>query len=708
MDFYLQYKDQFDVLLKNEDNVVFFTEMMAKTIRQDIDLAGKMLDATLSFSKKHNLNKATALLNNYYGWYCFDLARYDETIKVALEACNTLEKYPDEVGKKGLARLCNLLMSVYSQIGQVELSNEWGLKGVEIAESLNDDDMLLALMLNLAIGYTELDEYKKSKDILNYIKVRGFKLESEGQIIYSQALAEIEIILGDVKKALTEIDKIYKILEEINPFIYISEIKKIEAMAYSKLGDYEKAEKLFKESYDLAVKYNQYFEICNTMVKWADMLIEKNQIDEAIEKFNHFLEIGEKYQFYQPLRYAYFKLYTIYKERNLLSQSLSFLEKYTHIDKKLYNYHNSQWMAKLATSHSVREASLYKILYDKTELLASIGKEIISTLDENVILRVITEEIHKFMKVDSFSIALYNEENNEITYKYINDDGKLAQREPFKIDKTDTFASYCINNRDDILIQNFYDDYKKYLGVDKAEDYSDINRHNTVYLSYLFTPMVLKDKIIGLMTVQAHDTGVYTQNELNTLKILSNYVSIAIDNSITYKKMERIAIYDNLTGLYSRREIFKFGDDGFNVFKKTGQKMTVAMIDIDRFKNVNDTYGHVEGDKILRSLAELISRNIRKTDFAGRYGGEEFFLVLTNTRGDGAKLLTEKIRNLVANKKFILSKNVKINITISIGLYEVEKSDKDFMSCVKKADEAMYKAKELSRNCVVLYNEIEA
>jgi diguanylate cyclase (GGDEF)-like protein len=707
MDFYLQYKEKFDLVLKNEDNVDFFCEIMAKTIRQDIESAGKMLETLLSFTKKHNLNKATAMLKNYYGWYCFDLSRYDEAIKVALEACNILEKYSDEVGKKGLARLCNLLMSVYSQIGQIELSNEWGLRGVEIAEELNDDDMLLSLMLNLAVGYTQLDEYKKAKDILDYVKVKGFDLDPEGQIVYSQALAEIEMYFGNAKKALDEIGKVYKILDILNPYIYISEIKKLEAMAYSKLGDYEKAEKLFKESYDLAVSYNQYFELCNTMVKWSDMLMEKNQIDEAIEKYSQFLELAEKYQFYQVLRYTYQKLYTIYKEKDLLEESLYYLEKYTYTDKKLYNYHNSQWMAKLATSHSEREASFYKILYDKTELLASIGKEIISTLDENEILKIITEKINKFMKTDSFSIAIYNKDNNQITYKYVEDDGKLKEREPYNLDKKDTFASYCIKNKEDILIKNFYNEYKKYLDIGNVDEYPDIKRKNKIYLSYLYTPMVLNDKVIGLMTVQAYDESAYTQNELSTLKILSNYVSIALDNSYTYKNMERIAIYDNLTGLYSRREIFKFGDTGFNIFKKTDQKMTVAMIDIDKFKDVNDTYGHVEGDKVLRSLAELISRNIRRTDYAGRYGGEEFLLVLTNTTGDGAKLITEKIRKLVASKKFVLNKNHKINITVSIGLYEVDKSDKNFISCVKKADEAMYKAKEMSRNRVVLYGDMK-
>ncbi len=707
MDFYLQYKEQFDKLLENQDNVVFFSEMMAKTVRQDIEKAGKMLETLLSYTKEHNLSKATAILNNYYGWYCFDLSKYDECIEVALEACNILEKYNDKVGKTGLSRLCNLLMSVYSQIGQIELSNEWGLRGVEIAEELNDDDMFLVLMLNLAIGFTQLEEYNRAKDILNYIKARGFNLESEGEIVFSLALAEIEIYIGDIKKVFVEIDKIYKFFEEINPFIYISEVKKIEAMAYTKLKDYDKAEKLFSESYELALRYNQHFELCNTMVKWADMLMEQNQIDEAIEKYNQYLETAEKYQFYQILRYSYQKLYEIYKERNLLEKSLACLEKYTHIDKQLYNYHNSQWMAKLATSHSEREASFYKLLYDKTELLASIGKEIISTLDENIILKVIAEKIHKFMKVDSFSIALYDETTNEIIYKYIDENGMILQREPFRVDKQDTFAGYCIRNKRDVIIGNYYNEYKNYLEIDDATGHPDINRHEKMYMSYLYTPMVLKDKVVGLMTVQAYAEGAYTQNELSTLKILSNYVSIALDNSNTYKNMERIAIYDNLTGLYSRREILKIGENSLNIFKKTGQKMTVAMIDIDRFKVINDTYGHVEGDKVLRSLAELISQNIRRTDFAGRYGGEEFLLVLTNTSADGAKILTEKIRKLVANKKIMLHKNAKINITISIGLYEVQKNDKYFIACVKKADDAMYRAKDLSRNCVVSYNEIE-
>jgi len=214
----------------------------------------------------------------------------------------------------------------------------------------------------------------------------------------------------------------------------------------------------------------------------------------------------------------------------------------------------------------------------------------------------------------------------------------------------------------------------------------------------MYTPMIVKGKIIGVMTVQSKDENVYNQNDMNTLKVLSNYAAIAFENAISYKKMESIAIYDNLTGLLSRREILKIGNVALNHNVNSKDKLTIAMIDVDKFKNVNDSYGHTSGDKVLREVAECVSKNIRKTDFAGRYGGDEFLLVYSNTRVD-------RVRELVFSKKHLLDSD-KINVSISIGLYEFEDGVDDFMSGVKKADLALYSAKNKSRNCTVIYNEM--
>lgn len=700
MDFYLQYKEQLDMLLKDEDNVNFFCELAHKSFRQDTEFYRYVLESTLSFTKLNNLHKATAWLNNYYCWYYFDMSKYKEAIEVALDAYNVLEKYGN---KNGMARLCNSLMSCYSQIGQIELSNEWGIKGVEMAEEIHDDELLLVLMLNIGIGYIQLENFKKAKEIFNYIKAMDYKLEGERKITFAQCIAEIEINIGDVDKAIKEIHKVYELFRNINYEFFISETKKLEAMAYCKLNDYEKADMLFKESYDFAVKFNQNFELCHTLVKWSDMYIKINQVEKGIEKLEEFIPIGKEYDFYQLLRFSYFKLYNIYKRREDLGKALFYLEEYTSVDEKIYNFQSSQWMAKLDASHSEREANLYKILYDKTELLSSIGKEIISTLDENNILKVISKEIHKLMKTDMFSIAVYNEETNEITYKYIDDSGKINLKGPVKINQGNHLTGYCITHKEDILIQNFNNEFKKYVKIDSIEEYSD---QEADFSSLMYTPMIVKGKIIGIMTVQSKDENVYTQNDMSTLKVLSNYVSIALDNAISYKKMESIAIYDNLTGLLSRREILKIGNAALKHFNSNKEKLTIAMIDIDKFKDVNDTYGHVTGDRVLREIAESITKNIRRADFAGRYGGDEFLLVFPNTKIDRAKTIAERVRKLVYGKKHLVDKNKKINVSISIGLYEIEEGVDDFMSGIKRADIALYGAKNKSRNCVVIYNEM--
>lgn len=698
MDINLEYKEQFDMLLKDEDNVKFFYDLIQKSFRQDNEFVKRILDSTLSFTKKNNLHKATAWLNNCLCWYYFDLSKYKEAIEIALEAYNTLEKYGDIYG---MVRLCNALMSCYSQIGQIELSNEWGIKGVEMADEINDDNMLIVLMINIGIGYIQLGNFIKAKEVFNYINVMYYELEGDKKITFLQCMAEIEINIGDANKAIEKINKVYEFFNYMNDEYFISETKKIEAMAYSKLKDYHKAELLFQESYDYAVRFNQSFELSNTLVKWSEMYIQKNEVEKAVEKLKEFIPVGQSYDYYQLLRVSYYQLYDIYKKRNDLAEALYYLEEYTKIDEKIYNFQSSQWIAKLDASHTEREASLYKILYDKTELLSSIGKEIISTLDENNILKIISKEIHKLMKTDMFSIAIYNNETNEMTYKYIDENGKISLKGPVKLDKGNNFTAYCISKREDILIQNFNIDYKKYLNVCNTDEYIE---QDIGYSSLMYTPMIVKDRIIGLMTVQAKDDNIYTQNDMSTLKVLSNYVSIALENAVSYKKMESIAIYDNLTGLLSRREILKIGNVALKHFSCTNEKITLAMIDIDKFKDVNDTYGHIAGDKIIREISETISKNIRKADFAGRYGGDEFLLVFPHTKIDRATAIAERVRKLIFNKKYLLDDD-KINVSISIGLYEIEQGVNDFTACIKKADIALYQAKNKSRNCVVVYNE---
>ncbi len=170
------------------------------------------------------------------------------------------------------------------------------------------------------------------------------------------------------------------------------------------------------------------------------------------------------------------------------------------------------------------------------------------------------------------------------------------------------------------------------------------------------------------------------------------FVSIGID--ITAKKeLEKIASIDALTGLYNRRMINEFAKNELETVKRNSNSLSFIMIDIDYFKQVNDTFGHQVGDSVLAQLSKLILDNTRKSDIQGRYGGEEFIIICPQTSNEAVCILAEKLRSAVENFEF----DVVGHKTISLGVSTFCKND-DVESMIKRADDGLYQAKNSGRN----------
>ena len=165
------------------------------------------------------------------------------------------------------------------------------------------------------------------------------------------------------------------------------------------------------------------------------------------------------------------------------------------------------------------------------------------------------------------------------------------------------------------------------------------------------------------------------------------------------------ATMDKLTGVANRRALLV---DLFNEVERANRyerPLSVAFVDIDHFKAVNDTYGHATGDVVLRGVAQVIQTNLRATDMVGRYGGEEFMLILTETDVEEGAVLTEKLRAIVARERFAVEGNPELSVTISIGIAGGAGSRLTSDTLVRDADAAMYSAKSLGRNQTYIFAE---
>lgn len=268
----------------------------------------------------------------------------------------------------------------------------------------------------------------------------------------------------------------------------------------------------------------------------------------------------------------------------------------------------------------------------------------------------------------------------------------------------DTFSHYCIHNKKNILLGDIEKECNQYLS-DYSGYIKKIREHQKIAVgnipqSSLFIPLILKDKVVGTMSIQSYQKNAYTPKDLNTLQILAAYIAIALENTQLFKEVEYRAAYDELTGIYNRREIIK---RGVEQYEKNKENTCLIMLDIDDFKRVNDTYGHMMGDKLLREVAQAIKTAVRTDDLVGRYGGEEFLVILPKTEIKQAALIGEQIRKYVEEIALYDSTQGKIQTSISLGIIGGQGEKDSFENMLRGADKALYSSKAKGKNQVTIY-----
>ena len=184
-------------------------------------------------------------------------------------------------------------------------------------------------------------------------------------------------------------------------------------------------------------------------------------------------------------------------------------------------------------------------------------------------------------------------------------------------------------------------------------------------------------------------------------------VSLLIKISQLEEEQRIIATFDTLTGLLNRRPFLDKSETILQLAKRKQSSLSIAYIDIDNFKKINDTYGHIGGDAVLESFGILIRKNIRKSDLAARIGGEEFIILLPDTDIKKATIVLGKIRKLIKTK-VVKNSNKRINFTVSIGMAEFNDNNQVTLNeLISQSDSALYKAKISGKDCIVSYHKEE-
>lgn len=215
--------------------------------------------------------------------------------------------------------------------------------------------------------------------------------------------------------------------------------------------------------------------------------------------------------------------------------------------------------------------------------------------------------------------------------------------------------------------------------------------------SVLTLPLVVRDSVIGTLTLGSRRKNGFSEGTRQMLGVLAAHASIAISNAAAVRRLEELATTDPMTGLFNKRSLEHEFDQRLRASARFGRPLSAIVLDIDRFKSVNDTYGHATGDVVIKGLGAVLTRCRRETDAVGRFGGEEFVVVCEETETAGAILLAERIREEFARQVF-QTDHGPLSCTCSLGIAEFPRDANDRGGLFKRADEALYQAKQNGRN----------
>jgi diguanylate cyclase (GGDEF)-like protein len=220
--------------------------------------------------------------------------------------------------------------------------------------------------------------------------------------------------------------------------------------------------------------------------------------------------------------------------------------------------------------------------------------------------------------------------------------------------------------------------------------------------STIVSPLMLGQDTLGAISLVSYRRYAFTQTDLRLLTSFADTATTAIQNAQLHAEVQRQAITDTLTGLYNRRGFFELGYREVERARRFKRPLSAMMIDLDMFKQVNDTYGHLIGDKVLMRTAHHCQQELRQIDLLGRYGGDELIALLPETSLDYARQVAERLRHSIA-QTILVATPESVKVTFSVGVATLHRED-ELESLIERADRALYTAKQSGRNRVFAIN----
>jgi diguanylate cyclase (GGDEF)-like protein len=330
----------------------------------------------------------------------------------------------------------------------------------------------------------------------------------------------------------------------------------------------------------------------------------------------------------------------------------------------------------------------YRILQLST--LYEVGQAISSELDFRKLQNMILETVVKVIAAEKGSLMLIDDAEKALTIGVAIGLSEEITRDT-RLEPGESIAGWVVKNRTPLFIEN----------VEQDATFISIKKRNIKTGTMMCTPLIAKDKILGTLNVSRSEAKSFSRKDFELFNNLANQAAIAIDNARLY----RYAVTDEMTRLYNHRYFQQRLDEELQRADRYENHVALVILDVDHFKLFNDTYGHPEGDRVLKAVARLIEKNVREIDIPARYGGEEFVVICPEKSGEGSLTPAERIRAAIESLDFRIA-GQRVPVTVSLGVACYPDQARNKQDLIQKADAALYYSKHNGRNRASLYNPI--
>ncbi len=331
--------------------------------------------------------------------------------------------------------------------------------------------------------------------------------------------------------------------------------------------------------------------------------------------------------------------------------------------------------------------------------IASLFDVLEITSNETDLFENVQRMCRSFFDYDKLTIATVDPFENKLIIRMV--DGFTADFESEQsIDPKGTLPGEILKQGKSIISEHRSKDFPQLTRFGKSE----VN--DEPFQSLLGVPITGRREIVGVILLERQNTKAFTLSDRHLMELMGTTVGSILSWIEEYEKMRRSSIHDGLTGLLNHTALMDRFNDEINRSVRFNHKLVTIVFDLDKFKRVNDTYGHLFGDKVLKTVSNIMKSSVRNIDVVARYGGEEFVIILVNTTVDVSLPVAERIINKIA--EFPFNKDGEsVQVTISAGVAEFPKQSDKIKDLIECADQAMYKSKEKGGNQVTVYSKID-